>query len=306
VSIQIIHHQSNLGCLFITQIKHLLDLQCPVFFGAMFSDRNVSFAGKRLHFHEYFCHSIPDVLVINPRGLTGFARYWIADFANHLLARFIHAYHRVIRIIRQMIDVKNIFHVGYKGRAPFRWDFPVFAEVRLKFVFFKTRCTVMCDTDSAKRSSTALSASNRTVHRWRPSGAAEQANAINLASNAPSKMTSRGGFSSGLRSRAVSMPSSTNRFLRCSMERLLTPSAVATSATFHAGPPAPASHNSKARAWMNRLACIFPRRVISSSSLRSSLVSVTRYLGDMTTSIVELTPRYHIYNIYERTNVTWY
>ncbi len=38
------------------------------------------------------------------------------------------------------------------------------------------------------------------VHRRRPSGASEQAKAINRASKAPSKVTSRGGVSRGLRS----------------------------------------------------------------------------------------------------------
>jgi len=56
--------------------------------------------------------------------------------------------------------------------------------------------------------------------------------------------------------------------------------------TFHAGPSAPASHSSNARAWINLLAWVFPRRVIVSRSLRSSLVSVTRYLGDMATSFI--------------------
>jgi len=33
---------------------------------------------------------------------------------------------------------------------------------------------------------------------------------------------------------------------------------------------------------------------------------VTRYLGDMATSIFEFMPRYHIYDKYERIYVTWY
>ena len=189
-------------------------------------------------------------------------------------------------IIGQMIDLQNSFHRCYKCRAPFRRDFPVLAEVRLKFVFFRTRCTVMCDTDGANLSSTALSARSLTVHRRCPSGVSEQAKAISLASNAPSKITSLGGFSRGLRSRAASSPSSTKRFLRCSIVRLVTPSASATSATLHAGPWGPASQSNNARAWTNLLAWVFPRRVNVSSSLRSCSVSVTRYLGDMAASWV--------------------
>jgi hypothetical protein len=40
--------------------------------------------------------------------------------------------------------------------------------------------------------------------------------------------------------------------------------------------------------------------------LRSSWVSVTRYLGDMATSLIELSPEYHTFSKYERYNVTWY
>jgi len=190
--------------------------------------------------------------------------------------------------MRQMINFKNILHVGYKCRTSFWRDFPVLAAVRLKFVFFKTRCTVMCDTDSAKLSSTALSARSLTVQRLCPSGTSVQAMAISLASNAPSNVTSRGGFSRGFRSRAASRSSSTKRFFRCSIVRLLTPSASAVSVTLHEGPSVPTSESSKARAWINRLAWVFPRFVKASSSLRSSSVSVTRYLGDMAASLNEL------------------
>jgi len=102
-----------------------------------------------------------------------------------------------------MIDLKNIFHMSYERGAPLRRDFPVLPEMRLKFVFFSRRCTVICETFGAKFNSTAFSASNRTVHRRRPSGVSEQAKAISRASNAPSKVTWRGGFSGCFRSSAT-------------------------------------------------------------------------------------------------------
>jgi hypothetical protein len=164
--------------------------------------------------------------IIDALGLTRHARHGPTHFANQLLARFIHAYHRVRRVIRQMIHLQDIFHRRDEGRTAFRRDFPIFPEMRFTFIFFKTRCTVMWETDGANSSSTALSASSRTVHRRCPEGAGEQANAISRASKAPSKMTSRGGFSRGLRTRAASSPSSTKRFFRCSMLLLVTPGAA--------------------------------------------------------------------------------
>jgi hypothetical protein len=41
-----------------------------------------------------------------------------------------------------VIDVQDILHIGYEGCAPFGRDFPVLAEMRFKFVFFRIRCTV--------------------------------------------------------------------------------------------------------------------------------------------------------------------
>lgn len=142
----------------------------------------------------------------------------------------------------------------------------------------------MCETDDATFSSTALSVSNLTVQRWYLFGAAEHARAMSRASKAPSNMTSRGGLSRGNRSRAASSPSSTKRFLRCSMVRDVTPNASAASATVHAGPSEPASHNNNARAWMNFLAPVFPSRVNASRSLRSCSVREIRYLGGLATS----------------------
>ncbi len=205
-----------------------------------------------------------------------------------------------------MIHFQHIFHRRYKGRTPLWRDFPVFPEIRFIFVFFSTRCTVMWETVGAKSSSTALSASNRTVHRRYPGGASEQARAINRASKAPSKMTSRGGFSLGLRTSAASNPSSTKRFFTCSTVRLVIPRAAATSATFHPGPFSPASHSNNARAWMNFLAAVLPFRVKASSSVRSSSVSVIRYRGDMTASWWMIPPLYTLRDNNELLNVTWY
>ena len=284
--VQIVHHQTNLASMRITLSEHLLYLCRPILTGSPFRDRYMAPTCQRFNFHKYFCDTISDVFIVNAPRLAGFSWYWLSNFTDQLLGRFVHTNHWIRRIIWKMVYFQNIFHRRYKGCVSFRRDFPVFLAVRLKFIFFNTRCTVMCDTLSAKLNSTAFSASSLTVHRWCPSGASEQAKAINRASNAPSKITSLGGFSLGLRSKAASSPSSTKRFFRCSIERLVTPRASATSATFHAKPSGPASQRSKARACLNRLASILPLFVNASSSLRSSLVKVTLYLGDMMASFV--------------------
>ena len=143
--------------------------------------------------------------------------------------------------------------------------------------FFNVRCTVITDTRSTQPSSTTFSASKRRVQRFRPGGAGEQAKATRRASNAPSKITFRGGRTRRLRSRANSIPCSTNRRFMCSIMRAKTPSASATRATVHAGPSGPRSHNNSARAYRNRLPVVLvAAQVKAFNSERSSSVSVTR------------------------------
>ena len=103
------------------------------------------------------------------------------------------------------------------------------------FVFFGDRCTGIGETNGAIFNSTSFSANRRTVQRARPSGAGDHAKAISRASKAPPKVT-LGGVVRARRSKAVSMPSSTKRCLRCSTVRGVIPSAAATSATFHRSP----------------------------------------------------------------------
>ena len=67
-------------------------------------------ASQGLNFHEDFGHTVSDVFIIHPQRLPRFAGYRCVDFADHLLAGFIHAYHRIIGIIRQVIDLQNILH----------------------------------------------------------------------------------------------------------------------------------------------------------------------------------------------------
>ena len=59
-------------------------------------------------------------------------------------------------------------------------------------------------------SSTTASSSNCNVHRLRPLGGREQANAINFASAAPSKMRGLAEAGECFRTRTASNPSSTS------------------------------------------------------------------------------------------------
>src|ERR1039457_6948289 len=280
VSVQVVHYQAGLRGLRVTFIQHAFDESAPVLAGAVFGDGDVAASGQRFDLQEDFRHSITHILVVDdltmPRGRRDGGKH----FAHQLLVGLVHADERELWIIGGVVNIEHIFHAHDKSGATIGRDFPVFAQVRLKLVFFQARCTLMVETLGAIFSSPALSASKRSVHRARPTGSGEHPKALNRASKAPSKVSSRG-WAEGLRSNAASIPSSTNLALRCSMVRVLTPNASATSATFQGLPCSPASHSNNARAWMNLEAAVFPPCVSVSSRRRSSSVRVTLYRGAM-------------------------
>src|SRR5687767_11578999 len=247
VGIEVVHHQSDFDRLRIAFIEHGLDEPSPILAGAALRNFNVATSGQWFDFHKQGGHAVAHIFVVKDLSVTWRGWNGWMDLADQLLVRFIHAHDRIKRIVGQLVDRQHIFHRRDERCITVGRNLPVFTQMRLQFIFFSDRCTVMVETWSAIFSSTSFSASNRTVQRWRPAGAFEQARAVSRASNSPSKFTARG-LLWGLRPKAASTPSSTKRCLRCSIVRELTPKAVATSATFQGSPNFPASHRSKARA----------------------------------------------------------
>ena len=95
--------------------------------------------------------------------------------------------------------MEHIFHVlnELRGNLP---NAPHLLQMWLQFVFFRNLRTPACEMVSTNSSSTALSASRRSVQRFRPSGGSEQARAVMWAAVRPASL--RGfpdrGFSSKL------------------------------------------------------------------------------------------------------------
>ena len=113
--VQIVHNQPNLASIWIAYIQHFLDLFRPIFASSPVRYRYVKPSGKWFNFHKYFSYAISDVLVVNALHFPGFSRYRFSDFSDQLFGRFIHANHRIIRVIWEMLNIKNIFHRRYKG-----------------------------------------------------------------------------------------------------------------------------------------------------------------------------------------------
>lgn len=283
--IKVIHNKPDFDCIRVVDLKQFPHLLRPLSTRSSFCYTDASPASQRLDKKKNIRYAASNIFVVVAQRAPWLARDWSSDFAHQLLARFIHAHLRIQRVIWKLIDTKNILHICHKGRALLWRNLPAFLQVRLKFVFFSAFCTDDFDMCSNISSCTNRSASNRTVHRFRPSGGGEQASAISRASFSPSKIDSRGGLSRGLRSSAALIPSSTNRRLVFSTVRVVTPRASAIRALGHAGPREPASQSSKVRACINFLAPVLFVFVSLSSSSRSVLLSSTLYRTAMATSL---------------------
>src|SRR5436190_15346337 len=156
VSVEVIHYQANLGSLRVTLIKHAFDESGPVLAGAVFGDGDVAASRQRFDLQEDFRHPITHILVVDylpmPRGRRDGGEH----FAHQLLVGFVHADEREMWVVRRVVNIEHIFHAYDKSSAAIGWDFPVFAQVRLKFVFFSARCTLMVETLGAIFSSTTF------------------------------------------------------------------------------------------------------------------------------------------------------
>jgi len=189
VGVEIIHHQADLGGLRVSLIEHAFNEERPVLAGTVVGDGDVALSGQRFNLQEDFGHPVTNILVIDYLSASWSYRQGGVNFAHQLLVGFVHADNWELRVVRRVVNIQHIFHAYHKSGTPVGRDFPVFAQVRFKFVFFKARWIVMVETFGAIFNSTTFSASRRTVQRARPSGAGEHARAVSRASKAPSKVS---------------------------------------------------------------------------------------------------------------------
>src|ERR1700733_8129109 len=81
---------------------------------------------QRREHHEQIDCPIPLVLIVMPRGLSWLCLDRNARFAGQLLRSLVHADHRILWIVRPLINLQHILHVGYERRVGIRRDDPLF------------------------------------------------------------------------------------------------------------------------------------------------------------------------------------
>src|SRR6266581_5451025 len=194
-----------------------------------------------------------------------------------LLRGLVQTHERALRIVRSLIDLQRVFHVGDKGRAGVRRNHPLLLAMRFENVFFSVRPIVLSLARSTMCSSTTFSSSRRRLQRAKPSGAGERVSAINFASATPSKIRGRAELGLYLRLNTASNPSSTSWRLVRSIVAMLVSSAAAIRLSLQPSPSSDTSAFSRMRAFVSSWAERLPLRINSSSWACSSALNRTTY-----------------------------
>src|SRR5882672_1001521 len=259
-------------------VRQILEKMREIGGGVTIGDLNMAPAFQRCEQHEQISRSIAFVLIIVPCDTPGFCRNWHTRFGDQLFRRLIQTNQRTLRIARLVIHLEHIFHICHERRVCFWWNDKLLIQVRLENVFFSVRPIVLSLACATMFSSTTLSSSSRKVHLARPFGGSEQVRAINLASDAPSKMRRLAEFGECLRSRTASKPSSTSCWRVRNMVDGLASRAVAICLSRQPSPARETSALSRILALRTWAAGRFPVRISASSVSRSSALSLTTYL----------------------------
>src|SRR5208283_1352835 len=245
--------------------------------GVAIGDLDMPPALQRRERHEQIGRAVAFIFIIITFGLPWLGRDRHTRLGDELLRGLVHANHRTVRIVWPVIDLQHVFHGGYERGAGVRRNDELLPQVRFEKVFFSVRPIVLSLALATMFSSTTLSSSRLNVHRARPFGGSEQARAINLASEAPSKMRVLAEAGECLRVSTASNPSSTSCWrVRAIVARLVF-KALAIWLSLQASPASPASAFNRMRAFVNLWAGCLPLRIRLSSRSRSSALSFTTY-----------------------------
>src|SRR5947209_9905174 len=241
-------------------------------------DLDVTPAPQRLTHHELVANALALVLVVHPGLPAPFGLPWRLHLTEELLAGLVEADQRVPPVVRQEVRLEHVFHSPAVLPVGVVRHTPGLREPRVDVVFFRAWRTVSVLTDWTEPSATSSSASSCKDQWQRPSGGSLHASRTSCCSTSPLILilSGRGGW--GLWSRAARKPWVTKRWRTRARVREPTPKAVMRSSSVR-GVPGDVSASSRMRAWVSFRAAAFPVDTSRSKPIRSSAVSVTRYLS---------------------------
>ena len=87
-----------------------------------------------------------------------------ARLDDHLLRGLVETHDGSLRIMRPVVDLQHVFHVGDEARVGLRRDHPLLFEMRLEKVFLSVRPIVLSLAFSTMFNSTTFSSSRLSIH----------------------------------------------------------------------------------------------------------------------------------------------
>lgn len=136
MGIQIIQDGNDFFRIRIIFICQLFHGHRPVLFGPALCHLGLAPSLEWLAKHKDVADTIAFILRIETLNLTRSQRYSKPSFFHHLFAALVHTHNGIIRIIRPLINVQNIFHGTNKLGILLGWNAPFFFQPRLNFIFF--------------------------------------------------------------------------------------------------------------------------------------------------------------------------
>src|SRR5579871_505341 len=280
VGVQVVRHQPNLlglGVMHVHQLPHAPGVIPP---RPPRAHPDVPPAAQGLTHHQLMADALALVLLVLPRGAAGLGRQRRPHLPEPLLAGFVETDDGVQRVVRPQVGLDHVFQPpDLLGVRP-RRDAPRLDNPGLDGVFFSARRTVSVETVRTNPKATSSSASRAKVQWQRPSGGPLHARWINCCSMSPRILTLSGRGGWGLGWRAASSPSVTRRWRTRSTVRRLVSRAATIASSEHPW-PWEVSASRRMRAWVSLRAAPLPTEIVCSNCMRSSAVSVTRYLAIM-------------------------
>ena len=170
VRVQVVHdhpHHGGLRVSFVHQPTHLMG---EVLHRAPLGHRHVTPARQRLTGQEQVADALPPVLVVLPQRNSGPGRQRWPRLGQQLGLGLVKADHRPSGVIRFVVQVQHVLHVGHELGAHLG-DAPFLLLPRLESVFLSRWRTPSWDMEDANPNSTTFPASRRRVQRSCPSGA---------------------------------------------------------------------------------------------------------------------------------------
>jgi hypothetical protein len=98
---------------------------------------------KRSKRHEQIGRAIALILIIGSNQTSLLHRDRFARVGQQLFGRLVQTNQRSFGVARTLVHIKHILHRRYERATLLRWNDPLLFEMRLKFVFFRTRPMVL-------------------------------------------------------------------------------------------------------------------------------------------------------------------